>query len=200
MSEHPSESPAPDRIDPEGWVDLYGPILFRFAAARLRSAEEAEEVLQQTFLAALAARHEFRGEGGEKAWLFTILKRKIVDHYRRVARESATLTIVDLSRDESLFDSRGNWHRPIARAIDEAWSGLVRQEFLVVLQDCLGRLPRLQSAVFALRVIEELGTDEVCDALGVKENHFGVLIHRARSKLAACMSLRWLSEHPQREA
>lgn len=51
--------------DPERWVDLYGDYLFRYALLQLRDPELAEDMVQETFLAALRAREKFSGQSSE---------------------------------------------------------------------------------------------------------------------------------------
>ena len=82
---------APEALsDPQGWLDLHGDYLYRFALLRTREASIAEEMVQETFLAALQARGRFAGQSTERSWLVGILKHKIVDHFRKVAREIPT--------------------------------------------------------------------------------------------------------------
>src|SRR5262249_13612264 len=83
----------PPRIDPEHWVDEYGDLLFGFAAARVRDPAIAKDLVQETFLAAIKARGAFAGRSSERAWLFGILRNKLVDCYRRQSRE---ITLTDL--------------------------------------------------------------------------------------------------------
>lgn len=61
----------------------HGDYLYRHALSRPRSGEAAEEVVQQSFLAALQHTDQFAGRGSERAWLLGILKRKIIDFIRR---------------------------------------------------------------------------------------------------------------------
>lgn len=71
---------------PAQWPDRYGDELYRFALSRVSAAEVAEELVQETFLSALNGLATFRAEASERTWLFVILRRKIIDHYRRQAR------------------------------------------------------------------------------------------------------------------
>src|SRR5581483_8236434 len=98
--------------DPAQWVDQHGDYLFRFALSRLRQREVAEDLVQETFVAALRARKRFAGASSERTWLTGILKRKIVDYFRRKGHEQPAS---DLSTSdhwvEALFDERGNWKK-----------------------------------------------------------------------------------------
>lgn len=72
--------PAGQAIDPDTWVDERGDALFRYALLRMQGARVAEDVVQETFLAALRGRDSFDGRSSVKTWLFGILKHKIIDH------------------------------------------------------------------------------------------------------------------------
>ena len=79
------EQPGPVREQacPEGWVDKYGDYLYRFALVRVDSPEAAEDLVQETFLAALKAAPSFAGRSSERTWLTGILKNKMVDRLRQ---------------------------------------------------------------------------------------------------------------------
>ncbi|HKK02115.1 MAG TPA: sigma-70 family RNA polymerase sigma factor, partial [Desulfuromonadales bacterium] len=65
------------------WVDKYGDFLYRFAMSRVGDVQLAEDLVQETFLAALKTSSSFAGRSSERTWLVSILKRKIIDHYRQ---------------------------------------------------------------------------------------------------------------------
>src|SRR6516165_7142061 len=73
--------------DPERWVEEHGDYLFKYALSRLRDTARAEDLVQETFLAALKGAREFQGRSSEKSWLVGILKNKIYDCYRKAGRE-----------------------------------------------------------------------------------------------------------------
>src|SRR4029077_11900800 len=75
------------RLDPERWCEEYGEILFGFAAARVRDRATAQDLVQETFLAAIKASKGFAGRSTERAWLFGILRNKLADYYRLQSRE-----------------------------------------------------------------------------------------------------------------
>ena len=78
----------PGLSDPERWVELHGDYLFKYAMMRLRDRAQAEDAVQETFLAALKGGKTFAGRSAEKSWLVGILKNKICDYYRRASRET----------------------------------------------------------------------------------------------------------------
>ena len=69
-------------LNPERWLEDYGDMLFGFAMVRIRDRGVAQELVQETFLAALRASQSFAGRSTERAWLFGILRNKLADHYR----------------------------------------------------------------------------------------------------------------------
>ena len=175
-------------VDPAEWVDRYGDTLFRFALSRLRNADSAEEVVQDTFVAALRARDQYSGEGPEGAWLLGICKRKIVDFIRRRNRPDAAAG-GELGSEPSTdcFDAKGNWRfdpRSMGRRPEAA---LEREEFWQAFRGCLKGLPQRQADVFTLREIEETSSDEICKELGITASNLWVLMHRARLQLTRCM-------------
>ena len=175
-------------VKPAQWVDRYGDTLYRFALSRLRNAEAAEEVVQETFVAALGARDQYSGKGPEGAWLMGICKRKVVDHVRRRNRPD-TGTGGDLGPDpsEAMFDAKGNW-RFDPRALKGRPEGaLEREEFWQAFRGCLQRLSQRQADAFTLRELEDLTSDEICKELAISASNLWVLLHRARLSLTGCM-------------
>ena len=69
------------KLNSDAWVDQYGDALFHFALARVNRRDIAEELVQETFLAAVQSQKRFKGQSSEKTWLFGILKHKVIDHF-----------------------------------------------------------------------------------------------------------------------
>lgn len=178
--------------DPENWVDAHGDVLFRYALARVANAEVAEELVQETFLAALSAQQGFGGRSTERTWLIGILKHKIVDYFRRKTREP-TAPDADAPGDlvEELFDQRGRWHVKPAQWAGDPQRLLEQQEFWEAFRRCLSQLPERQAAAFSLREMEDLSGEEICKILGVTATNLWVLLHRARMGLWRCLDANW---------
>ena len=99
-------------IDPAAWVDGHGDILFRYARARVRSDHVAEDLVQDTLLAALAAGKTFRGESAERTWLVGILRHKVLDHLRAAGRLRPVGEITGTDTDiDALYTERGSWKK-----------------------------------------------------------------------------------------
>jgi len=72
--------------DPAAWVDDYGDYLLQYALSYVRDKQIAEDIVQETFLAALQSQKTFAGQSSLKTWLGGILKHKAIDYYRKTRR------------------------------------------------------------------------------------------------------------------
>ncbi len=190
----------PEPIAPADWVERYGDYLFRYAMLRLRDRSVAEDLVQETFLAALSSRGTYEGRSSESTWLVGILKNKIADHFRRQYREAPPADGDPESRvEEGLFDASGHWASgPSDWRANPA--DLFRQkEFLDRLSECLSDLSPKHANAFTLREIEGLGTREICKLLDVSETNLWVILHRARMVLRRCLEIRWFSKGTGKE-
>lgn len=168
--------------------------LMRVAQLQLRSRESAEDVVQDTLLAALAGRDGFSARSSVKTWLTGILKHKIVDAIRRRQRdpvlESSLPAEIDLEDFDGLFKAGGAWDAPPADWGDPE-TALGRREFFDVLELCLDRLPPNTGRVFVMREIMELESHEICKDLGITANNLWVILYRARMALRQCLEQNW---------
>jgi RNA polymerase sigma-70 factor (TIGR02943 family) len=186
---------APSRVlNPEQWVDDHGNSLYRYALVRVRRAEVAEDLVQETLCAAHARHQSFRGPSSERSWLFGILRNKICDHFRKLGREVSFTDLEFLQNEMSnQFDESGHWR------VDEGpkeWKPepdviMNRAEFWEMLRACLSKLPKRVGDVFMLREMEGLESSEICQDLRISENNLWVMLHRARMALRECVELNW---------
>ena len=109
MSDKQLDSPS-RKPDPATWVDQHGDFLFRYAHSRLGNRTAAEDMVQETFLAALRAEKNFSGRSAERTWFVGILKHKMIDHLRRQKRERPASAVNSSGEmNEELFDKSGWW-------------------------------------------------------------------------------------------
>ncbi len=193
---NPAKTTAPS-VDPERWLEEYGDDLFGFTMLRVRDRATAQDLVQETFLAALKARQSFAGRSTERAWLFGILRNKLTDHYRLQSRETPLLEPgVSTPEEEGFFHTSGpgkdGW---ISRVAPKAWQApdesLVTKEFQVVFQQCVSALPEKVAQVFLWREVDELGSEEICKEFDLTPNNFWVMLHRARMALRRCLEVHW---------
>ena len=183
--------PENQSLKPADWVDQYGHYLYRYAVSRLRDGDAAEEVVQETFVAALRHVEQYEAKGSERAWLLGILKRKIIDLIR--SRNRTTSLVDEDANDpsEALFDRRGSWQREIRSTIYAPLDSLERKEFWRILRGCLESLPPRQADIFTLREMDDQTTDEICKEFEITPSNLWVILHRARLQLSTCMKSRW---------
>jgi RNA polymerase sigma-70 factor (ECF subfamily) len=191
---HPHTTPETER-----WLEDHGDALFRYALVRVRNRETAEDLVQDTLLAALRARDRFAGRSSVGTWLTGILKNKIIDHYRKQGRQT-TFTDLSFFRDECAdqFDGEGFWDHDHGLGPKE-WRPpsdevLHRAEFWQVLRACLDKLPPRVAQVFTLRVVDDLTSKEVCEVTRVSESNLWVMLHRARMALRECFERNWFEQ------
>ncbi len=182
-------------LDPANWVDAHGDYIYRFALARVRDPVSAEELVQQAFLAALAARHTFRGGSSERTWLTAILKRKVADWLRAAVRRAARQDPPSDKPTDALFSRSGKWKKkPDEWSADDPGRELTRSEFWETLTGCLDKLPARQRQAFLLKHVDEESAEEIRMAVGVSATNLAVMLHRARLRLWRCLSVNWFGE------
>ncbi len=181
-------------LNPDKWVDSHGDYLYNYAYSRVNSKELAEDLVQETFVAGLRAMKSFQGRSTEITWLISILKRKVIDHYRKMS-SNKEITSSEFSRPfQKDGASQGHWimERAPKEWPDELDDPIHQKEFRLVLEKCLSHLPDKLKAVFVLKFIEEINSDEVCKELGCTPSNLWVMMHRARLRLRECIELKWL--------
>jgi RNA polymerase sigma-70 factor (ECF subfamily) len=181
------------RMDhPEIWVDEHGDALFSYALSRLNNAASAEDVVQETFLAAIKAQQNFTGKSSARTWLIGILKHKIVDLIRKESREQPIDEIETLEEPSELFfDRKGHWRVAPAEWQVHPGKVLEQKEFMGVLENCLKHLPERLRRLFVLRELEDQETDEICKVLGITPTNLWVMLYRARMRLRGCITENW---------
>lgn len=199
-----NKTPDKTAVDPANWLDDHGDYLFRYALFRLRDTGAAEDVVQETLLAAMKSQHLYEHRSAERTWLVGILKHKIIDQLRMRSRYEALDQIEAESAFQSLcFESDGkfanHWRVDYAPA---QWnvSGermIQEKEFFQTLERCLGALPQRMAAAFVLKEIDGLSCDEICESLNITKNNLWVLLHRARLQLRHALEREWLNIQPQ---
>ena len=178
-------------------LDRHRRYLLRVAQLQLRDADAAEDVVQETLVAALGSRTGFTGRSSVKTWLTGILKHKIVDAIRQRQRQPVIAASFDEETDledfDPLFKDNGGWQAPPADWGDPE-NALSRQEFMSVMELCLDKLPPNTARVFVMREVLELETDEICTELTITANNLWVILYRARMSLRECLERNWFSD------
>lgn len=175
------------------WLSDHGDYLYRFALARLRDPHQAEDVVQETFLAAIK-NNNFEGESAVRTWLTGILKHKIIDLQRKQIREQPVSDLINLDDAETsmddFFDASGHWlDKPTT--LDMPDNALQQQQFWGVIEDCIRKLPKKLADIFLLRDVHESDNEEICKELEITATNAWVMLYRARMRLRKCLEINW---------
>src|ERR1700746_3126073 len=112
------------------WLAAHGDYLFNLAVGQVRDPLVAEDLVQDTFLAALKARDRFSGRSSDRTWLVGILRHKIYDHLRRVCRERPVRSDNAGSRgDHEAWDESVLWAHEVAAECMEPSRRIELDEF-----------------------------------------------------------------------
>ncbi|MBN2476108.1 MAG: RNA polymerase sigma factor [Pirellulales bacterium] len=142
----------------------HGPTLYRMAYRMVGNCHEAEDLTQETFRSAWTSRERFRPGGGERAWLASIMRRRVADHWRR-------------PRPPMVLAGERN--------LDVSYPGEdpLRDDFTDEMQHALGRLPQDLRETLLLVVVGELTHQETADLLEIPLGTVLSRVSRARKRL-----------------
>ena len=200
MSSQQSEQIPQKLLNPEHWVDQYGDYLYHFALSRLRNTADSENVVQETFLAAIKSLKSFSGKSMERTWLIGILKHKIIDHFRKNYKEKQ---VTDLQTNEEainqFFDRAEHLKKQPSQWIPDPNELLEKKEFWEVFYKCSEKLPQTTSDAFLLQEVEKMNSKEICQVLGITLSNLWVLLHRARLHLRQCLEINWFERNDKNQ-
>ena len=155
--------------------------LLRAARGMGFAQQESEDLVQDVFTTFLERLDSFEGRSQLRTWLFGILHRKALERRRASIMDDRMDPIDEVF--ESRFDAKGNWTRPPA----DLERLMLSKEIGELIRGCMDGLPVNQREAFVLREVEGLETGEICKILDVSITNFGVLMHRARTRLRECL-------------
>ena len=187
-----------DKINIDQWVDRYGDIMFRYTLVRVKNPEEAEEIVQSAFLAALQSRNSFAGQSTEKNWLFGILKHKILDYFRAMKKYQNFDLLDDRDPYENDYDENGHWIKPPTSWEMTPESATENKQLAEAMTKCLDGLSAKLRRIFVLKEVEGIESEEICKEFDVQPNNLWVILHRARNQLKKCMEINWFQK-PQNQ-
>lgn len=137
-----------------------------------RSPEEAEEIVQESFLSACSHIADFEQRSSLRTWLYRIVSNNAL---MRLRRKAPDLTSLEASQERQEVDLASGEPTPDTRVLDE--------ELRKALKLAVDQLPELLRTPFLLRSVEGMKTKEVAKYLGITEATLKVRLHRARQEL-----------------
>ena len=179
------------QLYPETWVDKYSDYLFNFTISRVNNSEIAKDLISETFLAGLKSKDNFKGEASERTWLISILKRKIIDHYRKINSNKGKAEVRITYKDD---ESEGDWLEervsdPFGKTAEDK---IENEELGQAIFNCLDTLNEKQATIFKMKTIDGFDTEAICNEYNITASNLWVIIHRARKAMAECLEKNWL--------
>jgi RNA polymerase sigma-70 factor (ECF subfamily) len=189
-------------LDPAAWLDDHGDVLFSFALSKVRQEHAAEDLVQETLLAAMRQRDSFKGRSTVRTWLIAILKHKILD-YRRTQTRRANQRSTDeaewaLDRwTQEQFTKTGKWRVAPARWADVPNDSAEQLELKQMLAKCMSKLPIRAAEALLLCERQSLSAEQIGKILNISATNVGVTLFRARTALRRCIEERWFAPATQ---
>ncbi|NJN26766.1 MAG: sigma-70 family RNA polymerase sigma factor [Cyclobacteriaceae bacterium] len=178
----------------------YSDELFRWAVYRTNNREIAQDMVQDTFLAAIKSQEAFQNKAKVKTWLFSILNNKIMDHHRKNFKEiifrqsDLQMNAANDNMFGKPFDEYGNWkNRSNAMLWQEKEDEhlLDKAGFRQILQNCLEHLPEKWFSAVQMKYLEDKDGEQICQELGLSPSNFWQILHRSKLKLKDCIETNW---------
>jgi RNA polymerase sigma-70 factor (ECF subfamily) len=181
----------------ENWVKLFSDELFSWALYKTSSKETAEDLVQETFLAAFHKIDTFQGKSQPKTWLFSILNNKVIDYYRLSAKTTKqTFSITEDSGYEltdGLFNKGGCWKN---EELNLVWNQeeelLDNPEFNTIMQECMEDLPQKWKFAVTAKYLTDKKSDEICQELEITMSNYWQIVHRGKLLLKNCLETKWV--------
>jgi RNA polymerase sigma-70 factor (ECF subfamily) len=171
-------------------VKRFAPLVFAHARRMVGDEDEAEEVLQMTFIKACEKIDRFEGRSALSTWLYRIATNEALMKLRSQPRDSVPFAdVADTIQAADMPRNLRDWARlPTAAALDA--------ELRAQLEAALTELPENLRVVFVLRELQSLSTEETASALGLGQSAVKVRLHRARLRLRELLS-RYFADEPE---
>jgi len=183
-----------ERTDPSVWLDEHGDALYKYAFMRVRNEATAEDLVQETLLAAIQTIKTYQGQSSERTWLIGILKHKLMDYFRKAARE---IQFEDDEQINELVDAQSYNERGQLNIEIKNWSqpekALEQDEFWNTIYSCVDNLPQRFATIFLLREVDGFETDELCKTLDMSPSNLWTTLSRIRKKMQQCLDANWFN-------
>lgn len=187
-----------------GLVDTWASSMLRLARDFVPTDSDAEEVVQETWLAVLTGLDRFRGEASFRTWVYRILVNQAKSRGARERRSVPLTSLLPEDSSETVAAERfqgpdgeypGHWRAPPPPWPEEV---TMSHEIHEVVKAALDTLPPRQRVVVALRDLDGYDASEVSTLLGISGGNQRVLLHRGRAVVRAHLD-RYLAGTPAAE-
>lgn len=171
------------------WIQEYSSDLLKRAIYLISDKEEAKDMVQDVFFAAYAGSQSFVGNSSAKTWLFSILKNKVADYYRKKYRNPSQVSL------ESFFDEAGLWKN--GDSLLDDWDKAAKTgdyaEFDFTLEKCIEHLAPKWKIPVKLYYLKEKKAADICQEIGITTTNLWKILQRARLQIRECLETKELA-------
>ena len=174
------------------WVSEYGDDLYSWALYKTSSKEVAEDLVQETFIAAFSNFEKFQEKSAPKTWLFSILKNKLIDFYRSKSNEyslSFEEYYLPVKQSDAEFNENGRW-KEASDISSQNW--LDNPEFINILSNCKEKLPENWQFIIQAKFVLDQDSFSICQEIGITPSNYWQIMHRAKIVLKKCIEHNWM--------
>jgi RNA polymerase sigma-70 factor (ECF subfamily) len=166
------------------------------AVRYLRNEEDANDVVQETFLSAFKAIPRFEGKSQLSTWLHRIAVNAALMKLRTLERKGEASLEEDVDELLPKFVGFGAHATPQRSFGELPEDGMMRQETQFFVHECIDKLPAMYRTALLLRDIEGYENDELAKHLGITVNAAKIRVHRARQALRTLLEPRFAEPNP----
>jgi RNA polymerase sigma-70 factor (ECF subfamily) len=170
------------------FYDEYFPKLYRYAARRMKSPQDIDDVVQAVLTAAARRIETYRGESTLLTWLIQICRHEVSKHYNLAMQSDAAVAFLD---DDMLRAAVESLEAPI---VDEPESAARRSELIACVQMALDQLPTRYADALELKYLEGFSSKEIASQLGIGDEAVQSLLARARRAFREICSIAMMIE------
>ncbi len=167
------------RVTVDSWVKQYSREFYQYAYLRLNRHEDAEDVVQLTFIKAFRAFNTFKPGSSEKAWLYTILNNNLKDHLRRVSGRP----------QQSPIDEEIDIENLMVDPKDSPEVALIKKQEQDLLSRGIANLPEHFAAPLLMREVSDMSYKDIADYLSVPIGTVMSRLSRARKALFEILTM-----------
>ncbi len=155
--------------------------IYRAILRLVRDPDEAESLVQETFLQAFRSLDAFRGHSKVSTWIYGIAMNVTRDHLRKKTRNRRVLSERHIDWLQPHFTWQGTHTEHYTTWNPERM--MEKRERVRLVREAIDQLPERYRVVLTMRDLDELSTTEVAEALSISEGSVRVRLHRARNAL-----------------
>jgi len=184
------------------WVNEYSESLYNWAFYKTSNKELSEDLVQDTFIAAIQQKANFKEKSNPKTWLLSVLNNKIVDYYRKknksIEVNQSTLQNNKFENNilENYFSADGSW---LEKNSPLHWDTLPEtasenKAFSNALDNCMQNLPDNWQEIMYSKYIQEKKGPEICQELEISSTNYWQILHRSKLQIRECLNENWFNK------